>query len=310
MYKYFQVGLVLAYAWGSVFAFLLMLRLSGVYISTTAGWLGMAGWIFFCFSSPYFMSGIWLSLRGKCRKPILEEEEKLQRCLCDVLAKASCGKSFRLMIRDGMEPRATAAGRRTIIVTRGMLERTTDDELKGVLAHELGHLMDKDTIVTLVFSMARLLPLIMIRIGNNTCWILRRGFFISGRVQTSIGLLKIGRFSLLNGILLLFITGYLLYRIHLLQVVIPFIGFVLLLSIFNAVFEFLFLLAARLIEYKQDAYAYRLGFGPGLRQALQKLAADDPEQPDISYIILKSRHPVIYNRIRRLEKLESYVNDL
>src|SRR5258708_36282456 len=113
MSKCFQVGLTLSYVWVTAFAFLLMLRLSGVYISGSAGWLGVVGWWLFCFSSSYFLTDIWLFFRGKYRKPILEEEEKLQRCLCEVLLKASIDKTFRLLIEEEMALGAFATGHHT-----------------------------------------------------------------------------------------------------------------------------------------------------------------------------------------------------
>lgn len=304
MSKCLQVGLTLSYAWLTAFAFLLMLRLSGVYISGSAGWLGIAGWWLFCFSSSFFLTDIRLFFRGKYRKPILEEEEKLQRCLREVVVKTSIDKTFRLMIEEEMALNAFATGHHTIVVTRGLLVQTVDDELKGILAHELGHLADKDPIVGSAFTMASLLPQVTTYIYKCVSRIVIKGFFPSGMARTSQGLPGIRQFSLLSGVVCLLLLGYLLHLIHLLQAVVPVLAFVPLFSVLNVVFNFLYFWVSRFIEYKQDAYAYRLGYGPGLRQALQKLAADNLQPVSVFPIILKGSHPVIYNRIRRLEKLE------
>jgi Zn-dependent protease with chaperone function len=300
MSKYFQAGLVLLYVLLTAFAFLLLLRLSGVYISNTAGWLMMAGWCLFCFSSSYFSTGIYLSIRGKIRKPILDEERKLQSCLGEVLQKAGCDGRFSLKVGEEMDWDAFAVGHHTIVVTRGMLAQATDDELKGVLAHQLGHLLSKDTLVDTAFLTAGLLPRMMIIIYKCGSRILRRGFSRSGRART--GSARTGRARTV--ILTLVLSGYLLHRIHLLPAVIPVIAFVLLFSILNIVFNFFRRLLSRCIGYRQDAYAYRLGYGPGLRQALQKELASGPQQANPYLTIVKGSQPVIYNRIRRLEKLE------
>jgi heat shock protein HtpX len=209
-----------------------------------------------------------------------------------------------LLIEEEMAPGAFAAGHHTIVVSRGLLEQTTEDELKGVLAHELGHLVSRDTVIASAFIMAGWLPGIIIYICRLAGSFLQTGFFISGKVKTSFGLLKIGRFSLLTGILFLLLTGYLLHRVHLLQAVVPVVAFALLFSILNAVFRLFYSWVSRFNEYRQDAYAHRLGFGAGLRQALYKLAANDVQPVNPFVIVPDGHHPVIYNRIRRLEKLE------
>ena len=102
--------------------------------------------------------------------------------------------------------------------------------------------------------------------------------------------------------IVLLLLGYLLDRIHLLKAVIPVILFVLLFAVLNRIFRFFALLLSRLVEYRQDAFAFRLGYGEGLRRALLKLA--DGGEPVVNryFIVFHSTHPVIYHRIRRLEK--------
>jgi Zn-dependent protease with chaperone function len=74
-------------------------------------------------------------------------------------------------------------------------------------------------------------------------------------------------------------------------------------AVLNRIFRFLALMLSRLAEYRQDAFADSLGYGEGLRRALQKLAAAGEPAVNRYYIVFHSSHPVIYNRIRRLEKL-------
>lgn len=81
--------------------------------------------------------------------------------------------------------------------------------------------------------------------------------------------------------------------------------FIAFLRLINPVFRFLWLLNPRFTEYRQDAFAQRLGFGPALKQVLLKLLQHSPPQPVNRYLIItRSSHPILHNRIRRLEKLE------
>ncbi len=59
-------------------------------------------------------------------------------------------------------------------------------------------------------------------------------------------------------------------------------------------------------EYVQDAFAQSLGHGAALRSALLKLLADQPTEDVSKWSELRHTHPVIYERIRRLEMLEGW----
>jgi Zn-dependent protease with chaperone function len=72
----------------------------------------------------------------------------------------------------------------------------------------------------------------------------------------------------------------------------------------NRPFLFLWRIISRYREYRQDAYACRFGYGTGLRQALFKLTMNGPQVVSLYQILMRGDHPVIYNRIRRLEELE------
>jgi len=59
----------------------------------------------------------------------------------------------------------------------------------------------------------------------------------------------------------------------------------------------------RFREYRQDAFAHSLGYGKSLSSALTKLSALGINAVNQYEVIMRHNHPIIYNRIERLEKL-------
>ena len=170
------------------------------------------------------------------------------------------------------------------------------------MLHELGHLLSGDTIVATAFVTAGLLPKAMHQLYKIAAYIVRHSFLAVSVVQTNRGMLRVNRVNLLGGAVVLLVLGYGLYRIHLLKAVIPVIVFVFLFAVLNRIFRFFALMLSRMAEYRQDKFAYKLGYGEGLRRSLEKLAAGAEPNTGLYYIMMHSSHPIIYNRIRRLEK--------
>jgi len=162
------------------------------------------------------------------------------------------------------------------------MDELTDDELKGVLAHELGHLISRDLIVSWAFRTAGDLPGLVRRIL----------FFVR-------------RFTLRMIVLLAMILFILfLFKTRLVMPVIAVMLFLAIFSLLDRMFNWLQLALSRQCEYRQDAYAHRLGFGAGLRNALKKFSRMGQQPVNVRFILMHGTHPVIYDRIRRLEKLE------
>jgi heat shock protein HtpX len=282
MNKTFQIALVALYVSLTGFCFLLSLAISGVYISRLTFYAAMAGWLLFCFLSVHFLGPVYLYFHGRLREPILEEEARLQDCFGEVLQRASCVKKFRLRIAEVEGEEAFACNNNVIAISKAMLDRLTDEELKGVLAHELGHLMSKDTTVSWAFVTASDLPALVHRVFVILRPIIRRLLILA-----------------LITLVMLF-----LFKPMLLMPVIAMTLFLVTFSLLDRLFRWLRLVLSRQCEYKQDAYAHQLGYGTGLRDALKKLAQYGREQVNAYFILMNGTQPVIYQRIRRLEKLE------
>jgi heat shock protein HtpX len=288
MSKYFQAVLVLVYVLATIFAFEVVVAVSGWRLSVVIWWWVIVGWVGFCFGSAYVWAGVGLFLHSRYRKPLGADEARLRTAIGEMLQKAGSTRRVRIWIDQSGECNAYATGYHTIIISSRLLAALSPVELRGVLAHELGHLLSGDTIVATAFLMAGLLPKAVFGICRAVVFVLRSALM---------------RVNITAGIVILLAVGLLLDRAHLLKPVVPVLLFVLLFALLNRVFKFFTLLLGRLAEYRQDAFAFRLGYGDGLRRVLERLAASAEAPVSSYYIVMHSTHPVICNRIRRLEKL-------
>ncbi len=102
----------------------------------------------------WFSDKIVLALHGA--KPIPAGHADLQSMLAELSfkAKVPCPKLF--WIADS-SPNAFATGRDhkhgTVVVTQGLLDLLSPREIKGVLAHELAHILNRDTLISAVVAM-------------------------------------------------------------------------------------------------------------------------------------------------------------
>ncbi|MCD7871923.1 MAG: M48 family metalloprotease, partial [Clostridiales bacterium] len=69
---------------------------------------------------------------------------------------SSLTDGVKLFIQADNSPNAFAVGRKSVCVTTGLLN-LTDDEIKGILGHEFGHLAHKDTDLNLVVNISNVL---------------------------------------------------------------------------------------------------------------------------------------------------------
>jgi len=102
--------------------------------------------------SYWFSDKIALSMTG-AREVSPEEAPQLHDLVADVAAKAGLPKP-RVYVVQNSSPNAFATGRdpnhAAVAVTTGILNLLNRDELEGVLAHEMAHVRNRDTLIATV----------------------------------------------------------------------------------------------------------------------------------------------------------------
>jgi Zn-dependent protease with chaperone function len=301
MSKYAQFILVIIYAFATITALYILfflLRSGKLQLDNWTLFTIIAGWLAICFTAVYWYTDLFL-LFQRIRKPIPKEEERLLASLYDVQKKANDKKHYRLLVGKTSGLYAFAIGYHTIVVSKDCLKVLTHEELCALLAHEMGHLRTRDCIAGQAFYFANLLPAFI------------DGFFTIKRRTYESNLHAIIRQCILATLLLLTALIVISSKISVLPYLVPIISFVILLWLFKAVFFFLWLLNSRFTEYRQDEFAHKLGFGPELKKVLLKtIVTGVPSHVDRYSILTRSIHPIIHNRIRRLEKLQGLRDDI
>ena len=221
-----------------------------------------------------------------CRDPATEQEinyllpmfEEVYQNAKEINPNLKDG--INLFIMDAMYVNAFAMGRKTIAVTQGAINTFTEDELKGVLAHELGHIIHGHT-----------KALLLSVIGN---------FFFS----VIVWVLKL----LLNIIQLFSNIGARFNVIGIIFAVITFITRILFdvsVLVFINLSQIILALNSRANEIQADTFAYEIGYGKELisgMYVLQKISMNTRLKLTEK---LKASHPHIADRIKHLEWLEN-----
>jgi heat shock protein HtpX len=177
-------------------------------------------------------------------------------------------------------PNACAIGARTIILTTGLLGSVSDEELEGLLAHEISHLIHGDAIkrnVACTLNMA----------GNIASKILLVVIAVMGVIGRAVEAVLFGRVENGGSIIALLFAGIALV-------------FKLALWVVQHLQEWGLSTVGRSEEYRADFYAMSLGFGPGLASFLSRIQYIE-QAPQGLWAVLTQSHPPTAERIRRLE---------
>jgi len=118
-------------------------------------------------------------------KPVSEQEFPAYHRIVGDLAQRTGMPMPRLYVSDMMQPNAFATGRSpqhaAVSVTRGILQILDERELRGVLAHELSHVMNRDILVSSVAA----------GIGMSITFLARFAFFFGDDDDNPLGLIGV-----------------------------------------------------------------------------------------------------------------------
>jgi heat shock protein HtpX len=174
---------------------LLMAGLTGLFV--TVGFLvGGPGGMAFAF---LFALGSNLIAYWKSDKIVLamygarEVDERSAPRLVHIVRQLSQAAALpmpKVCIVDNPQPNAFATGRdpehAAVCVTTGLLDRVSDEELSGVLAHEIGHVRNRDTLIMTITA----------TIAGALSMLANFAFFFGGR-RNPLGLIGVLLVSLL-----------------------------------------------------------------------------------------------------------------
>lgn len=258
-------------------------------------------WIILSLVSYFSGSSILLSV-SNAKEVRPDVHPQLFNVVEEMKIASNLPKIPKIYIINEEAPNAFATGRNpensAIAVTAGLLSQMNRDELQGVVAHEMSHILNRD-ILFMTFSGIMMGSIIML---SN---IYLRGMWISG--GSSLGRYS-NRSSKSSGGLITIIT--------------------LLLAIFGPIAaQFLYFAISRKREYLADASSARLTRYPeGLASALEKLSENrftlhgankataglfivNPlKKKGMKLSNLSSTHPPILERVRILRNMSSGAN--
>lgn len=181
---------------------------------------------------------------------------------------------MQIHIIDDMTVNAFAFGRKTIAVTQGAIETFTEEELKGVIAHEISHIYHGDTKAQLINT-----------IGNGATSVL--AFCIKQIIKLLELVARVAKSTVIEAVF------------NFIRFIFEMIVYVLLL--FGNI---LLSVNSRKNEYTADRFACEIGYGDGLISGLYLLQKMSLGEDKRIISRMQASHPHIASRIERLENLE------
>lgn len=219
-----------------------------------------------------------MRLMNHTKKIKLKEERKYLLPLFEEVyeeAKKNNDKlshNITLFINDEMIPNAFACASNTVCVTKGAISAFSREELQGVLAHELGHISNNDTKVSMIFLIGNFILVGFAMVFNAIFW-------CAGVIVSILG----G-----NNLALRFVKGF--------KKVISEIGSM----IVSAIYAW----NSRTCEKGADRFAHDIGYGEELKNALLLLKKVDTSGNMTLMDRIYASHPDLDLRIAFLEELD------
>ncbi len=122
-----------------------------------------------------------LTMMATGARYVSPEESLEAKVLHDVVEEISLAAGIpkpKVGIIESPEPNAYAAGLSpsgsVVVVTRGLLEMMNREELTGVIAHEIGHIKNRDVVISIVAAAFAFGFMVLLR------WLLRWGIWFGG----------------------------------------------------------------------------------------------------------------------------------
>lgn len=135
---------------------ILLTALGGLFIGLGGAVGGNAGLVIGLVIALLFVGGSYwfsdkLAIAAARAKPVSREELPQVYAIVEELAQREGIPMPRVYVSAELQPNAFATGRNpkhaAVAVTKGILEVLDDDELRGVLAHELSHVKNRDILI-------------------------------------------------------------------------------------------------------------------------------------------------------------------
>lgn len=208
-----------------------------------------------------------------------EEIQYLQPLFEEVYTSAkeihpNLSNNIQLFIIDKGFINAFAMGRNTIAITKPAIQTFTEDELKGIIAHEFGHIAHGDTkalLLNVVGNGLFSIFIVMIRI------IMLIMNFVSGFSRSAVAMI------------IIFVTNLILN-----------LGIIA----FGLIGQIILSINERNNEYLADHFSYQCGCGDGLINALYILQKISMPANVALIDKLRASHPHLAKRIQRLENIQ------
>jgi len=187
-------------------------------------------------------------------------------------------EDIQLYISDVMHVDSFAVGRKTIVITKGAVETFTADELKGILAHELGHITYGHSKVILLTQIGNIFFIGIVWFFRVILYIIQ---FISDEIFYRYFIGKV--FSVLT-----FLTR---------------IATEVVVFLFITLGEIILALNSRAHDIQADTFAFEAGYGKELISGLYLLQKISITGKATILERVKASHPHLAVRIEHIEEL-------
>ena len=212
-----------------------------------------------------------------CKKGTAQERQKINDLFNTVCASADVNPSkYNLYISNDAKPNAWAIGATTVAISKGLMAEADDDEIQGVMAHELGH-------ITL----------------GHTLWATLT--YASGQIGYGILMFYVFITKVCS------VLSYIPFLGFIMAPIIWAIAFFLKLFewIVSIPFSLGMMFGSRRNEYAADKFAAQIGYGAGLHSFLWRVVARY-EKKEGFWGKLNSTHPRIEKRLARLARFDDF----